>query len=69
MQGISLLSEDGLCCMELVGWLDGSLVGQSVSQSVSQSMVCSIASLFHFQDAKIEIEAIAMVGEIVDSSS
>jgi hypothetical protein len=25
--------------------------------------------LFHFQDAKIEIEAIAVVGEIVDSTS
>jgi hypothetical protein len=59
--------------MELVGWFDGSLicwfVGRSVGKSVSQSMACSVASLFHFQDAKIEIEAIAVVGEIVDSTS
>ena len=44
-------------------------IGQSVGKSISQSMACSVASLFHFQDAKIEIEAIAVVGEIVDSTS
>jgi hypothetical protein len=32
-------------------------------------MACSAASLFHFQGAKIEIEAIAVIGEIVDSAS
>jgi len=55
--------------MELVGSLVLWFVGQSVGKSVSQSMACSVASLFHFQDAKIEIEAIAVVGEIVDSTS
>jgi hypothetical protein len=44
-------------------------VGSLVSQSVGKFIACSAVCLFHFQDAKIEIEAIAVVGEIVDSTS
>ena len=53
----------------LFDWMVLWFIGWSVSQSVSQSMACSVASLFHFQDARIEIEVIAVVGEIVDSTS
>jgi hypothetical protein len=70
MRGISWLAEEPVTFQEgpllhEVGWLDGLLV----HRSVSQFRVCSVDSLFPFQDAKIEIEAIAVVGEIVDSAS
>jgi hypothetical protein len=72
MQGLSWLSEEpltsleGLCCMELIGWLvgwfgwlDGSLIcwfiGRSVGKSVNQwPVVLLLCFTFRMQELKLK---------------